>query len=121
MRSKNSLYILYRFTSAESLENKSTYDVVLMFSESGEIFSKDYGSLFAQDNKYSDKEELLEMSHQVLASKQFASVFLLSVNDFNVGIETCHDLSSFKEIFKRYGQLISESEDNEGNLFGKFF
>jgi hypothetical protein len=50
-------------------------------------------------------------------------VFILSVQDYNVGVEATRDVRAFRELYRRYGlNLANPDIINRGpGLFGKFF
>ncbi|MBD65644.1 MAG: hypothetical protein CME62_10590 [Halobacteriovoraceae bacterium] len=123
MSKKNTLYIIYNFKSLDAKEARAAYNIILMYTEDGEVSAKNYPDIFSEGVlSFSTKEELLAVGKKALGSKNFSHVYLLSTDDFNVGIETCHDLSAFKEIFKRYGQLVAgDPEDPDSNIFSRFF
>ena len=51
-----------------------------------------------------------------------SQVRLLSVQDYNIGIDGAKDLKSYKELFTKYGEaLINQQAVKKKGLFGKFF
>lgn len=128
MSKKEALYILYSKSSVggESLAKK--YKVINIFSSTKKLeFEEiDKMGLLNEDfknSRFSTKEELLDFSRDLLESYSRAeSLFLLSANDFNIGIESCQDTLTFQNIFARYGERIELSEDQkQKSIFNKFF
>jgi hypothetical protein len=130
-RRKTDLYLLYQFKDSNSITfdlEASAYHVILLFSESGEVPLADYKKiapdlLDLNQLNFRTKEELIDFAKSCLNHLDFDSVYLLASNDFNIGIESCHDLSSFREIFDRYGYHVTlkDMEPTSKNLFGKLF
>ena len=128
MSKKEALYILYSKSSVggESLAKK--YKVINISSSTKKLeFEEiDKMGLLNEDfknSRFSTKEELLDFSRDLLESYSRAeSLFLLSANDFNIGIESCQDTLTFQNIFARYGERIELSEDQkQKSIFNKFF
>jgi len=126
-----SLYLLYQFRDSNDLSlnlDHSQYNVILLFTEVGEMDVSDCkkvipGLIDMKDINFRTKEELVEFSKDCLRELDFPQIFLLASKDYNIGIESCHDLSVFREIFDRYGHKITldPSEQNSKNIFGKLF
>ena len=50
-------------------------------------------------------------------------VIFLSNVDYNIGLDTCNDARSFRELFRRYGNVIENPDQSrkKSNIFNKFF
>lgn len=128
---KYNLYLLYQFKEPSGVNTdimNNVYFTILLFSELGELGDSELKKVIPEYNSDEDlsfrtKSELVEFAQNCLANLDFHSVYLLASQDYNIGIESCHDLSSFREIFHRYGEHIShgEVESKEKNIFGKLF
>jgi len=130
-RRKMNLYLLYHFKDSQNLSltnEPCAYHIILLFSEVGDLSLADCKKVIPElldvnDLNFRTKEELIEFSKNCISELDFQSVFLLASNDYNIGIESCHDLSSFREIFDRYGHHIGieDTDQSSKNIFGKLF
>lgn len=128
---KHNLYLLYQFKEpqGDSGQLMSTpYHIVLLFSEMGELEAAELKKVLPDQTDWDKlafrtKQELLEFSKNCMNQLDFHSVYLLASQDYNIGIESCHDVSAFREIFHRYGEHIADEEKDskEKNIFGKLF
>ena len=68
-------------------------------------------------------DELGEFAVETCVELAAPEIFILSAQDYNIGLDSCNDVRSFKEIFRRYGTCITnpESGSKKKNLFNKFF
>jgi len=49
-------------------------------------------------------------------------VRLLSVQDYNIGLDGAKDVASFRQIFQKFGELlVDEVESKKKGFLGKFF
>lgn len=134
MRNNLHLNVLYRFVDERdsSGSNVSYYKIVQFFSEVGVVTESTLSTVY--DNYrppgYTQKECLFSSLDQlglfaIDICKEVASpeVFLLSVQDYNIGLDSCNDVRSFKEIFRRYGTSIENPDGGhrKKNIFGKLF
>lgn len=130
MRNKEEVFLLFRFSHnppGEADENQGRYQTIFFFDYNGEVDFKEFqgaNSSFGEDYEgpiFGTKEELTEFAQDFVESNSYRSLYLLSANDFNIGIESCHDLQAFREIFKRYGHQIENKSDTPRSLFGRIF
>ena len=130
MRNKDEVFLLFKFSHnppGEEPEGQGRYQVIFFFDYNGEVDFKDFkrgNSSFEHDYEnpvFGTKEELTEFAQSFVEANNYRSLFLLSANDYNIGIESCHDLQAFREIFKRYGHQIENKAQNQKSLFGKLF
>jgi hypothetical protein len=132
--SKSNIHILYRFSEEKGVEiadSSSKYRVLFLFNERGPLSKNNFKKVceeYSIDTEsepidFPTKEELLGFAHTLGSFLGSTSALLLSVNDFNIGIESCHDLQAFKEIFNRYGTNLpcNESQSSDKGIFSKFF
>lgn len=125
------LYLLYHFKDSNDLSlelSESAYHVVILFSETGELGVNECkkvvpGLIDMKDLTFRTKDEVMNFAKSCLQELDYAKIYLLASSDFNIGIESCHDLSSFREIFDRYGHelVLDPSEAGSKSLFGKLF
>lgn len=130
-KSSLNLYLLYHFKDSNDLTlelSESAYHVIILFSEVGELGVNECkevipGLIDMKDLTFKTKEEVISFAKGCLQELDCEKIYLLASNDFNIGIESCHDQSSFREIFDRYGHeiVLDPSEQNSKNIFGKLF
>lgn len=125
------LTLIYHFQASQNKNDDfrpASYGVVYFFSSEG----------------FLEKEMLMEMSKSVPEAdhvnltflnlddlKSFASrvsqelsareVRLLSVQDYNIGLDGARDMISFNAIFEKYGELVVNENAKKKSLFGKLF
>lgn len=134
MRNNLHLNLLYRFVEGETPEDTlgSYYKIVQFFSEVGMVsagvISKTYQNFdtdFRSENEISFKtlDELGHFAIEICKELAAPEVFLLSVQDYNIGLDSCSDIRGFREIFRRYGTSVENPEGSHRrkNLFGKIF
>tara|TARA_Y100000780_G_scaffold232595_1_gene268699 strand:+ start:3969 stop:4292 length:324 start_codon:yes stop_codon:yes gene_type:complete len=105
-------------------------EVINFFSEEGPINSKLINNLyqpfrFHNESKllFKTLEELGQFALEVCQETSSAEVFILSNVDYNIGLDTCNDARSFRELFRRYGNVIENPDQSrkKSNIFNKFF
>jgi hypothetical protein len=130
------LSMVYRFSGApveEGRELPGNYQVLYFFSGSGpvghdvmeqvcqELFQRPLGT----QPIFRSLEELKDFALGVCQSLQSPEVSMLSVQDYNVGVEAAGDTRAFRELFRRYGlnipnpDIISRTPGLLGRIFKK--
>ena len=128
----NGLTLIYNFQSSQNQDEEfkpASYKMVYFFSDEGFVDPQIILELLKAfpDSNYQDKtflnlEDLKAFALRVAEEMGFAQVRLLSVQDYNIGIDGAKDLKSFKDLFNKYGEaLINEQAVKKKGLFGKFF
>lgn len=132
MRINGQLNLIYRHMSESTLEGViSRYQALYFFSDFGavplNILDHVYESFAKKDinNDYyfESLEDIGRFATMVCQEVAAPHVFVLSVPDYNLGLEATSDLETFRQIFKKYGSVI-ENPDFKGkknNLFSKLF
>ena len=126
------LTLIYHFQSSQNQDEEfkpASYKMVYFFSDEGFVDPKIILELLKAfpDSNYQDKtflnlEDLKAFALRVAEEMGVAQVRLLSVQDYNIGIDGAKDLKSFKDLFGKYGEaLINEQAVKKKGLFGKFF
>ena len=126
------LTLIYNFQSSQNQDEEfkpASYKMVYFFSDEGFVDSQILLELLKAfpDSNYQDKtflnlEDLKAFALRVSEEMRVAQVRLLSVQDYNIGIDGAKDLKSFKELFSKYGEaIINEQAVKKKGLFGKFF
>ena len=104
------------------------YHVVRMYSDYGDLDNKEVRKLtqyteHADHFAFDTKEALTDFTQKLANETGCMGVHLLAVNDFNIGMESCHNISDFKEIFIKYGTLIESDSSfkKSKGILGRFF
>jgi hypothetical protein len=112
----------------DGIEQKPKYKSVIFFNSSGEVSDEEIRkfspeSLTDSGLVFDSKEEMSSFLENAMSSLRAPNIYLLSTNDYNIGIESCQDMSTFKDIFQRYGNEIVLDEDasESKNFLSKFF
>lgn len=130
MKIDGQLNLIYRHISQSTPEGViSHYQALYFFSDFGAIpssildkvyehFSKEIGGNYF----FNSLEDIGKFATLVCQEVAAPAVFVVSVPDYNIGLEATSDLKSFREIFKKYGSII-ENPDFKGKktLFSKLF
>lgn len=134
MREGLALNLIYKFAheqNAEFPDLAGRYSVLYFFSEAGpvpvdvqeqvteKIFGKSLGAL----PTFTSMDDLKDFAMSVTQAMKAPEIFILSVQDYNVGVEATRDVRAFRELYRRYGLNLSNPDIiNRGpGLFGKFF
>lgn len=131
MRQNLNLNLLYNFLPANhNNEVQSYYRVLYFFSEAGHLSERTLHHLYQKfpnvgpldwicfDNLDDMGRFALDVCKEVAAPE----VFILSAQDYNLGIDSSPDMRNFRELFRRYGTCVDNPEKSrKKNVFGKLF
>ncbi len=126
------LHLIYFFQSSQNQNESWTparYKVVHFFGDNGFISDEQMREI-AKSDPHADLTDLTFLSLDDL--KSFAArvseevggenVRLLSVQDYNIGLDGARDLKELREIFVKFGETMEiSSPQKKKGLFGKFF
>jgi hypothetical protein len=125
------LHLIYHFQTSQNQDlefQPASYGVVYFFSESG-FLEKNLLIEMSKTVPEADHERLTFLSLDDL--KTFAlrvsqelsqnEVRLISVQDYNIGIDGAKDLKSFQSVFEKYGEVVQHENAKKKNLFSKLF
>jgi hypothetical protein len=126
-----SLNLIYHFQTSQNQDQDfrpASYGVVYFFNEN-DFLEKDFLKEMSKSVPDADHEDLTFLNLDDL--KAFAlrvsqelgekDVRLISVQDYNIGLDGARDKNSFVGIFSKYGEvLVNESAKKKG-ILGKFF
>lgn len=116
-------YLLYRFEQNDI--QSACYKPITYFTKDGPISKGDYqfSDYDLEELAFLTKEELVEFTKIVLEQLGKREAYILSANDFNIGLESVHNKEEFSSIFQSYGtQVISNNKlESSKGLFGRFF
>lgn len=133
MRNNLHLNLLYNFIEKkDSYENTvSFYKVLNLFSEVGPVAQNTLDQVFQnfpQENYFEGMcfktlDELGSFAVEICTDLSAPEIFILSAQDYNIGLDSCNDVRCFREVFRRYGTCVEnpESSSRKKNIFDKFF
>lgn len=128
----NGLTLIYHFQSSQNQDEDFTpasYRIVYFFNAEGFIDSKIILELLKAfpDSNYQQKsflnlDDLKAFALRLAEEVEATQVRLISVQDYNIGVDGAKDLKTYRELFGKYGEaLINEQVTKKKGLFGKFF
>ena len=130
MNKRDILYLLYKFSAGQKQEFgqlDATYKIVYLFNHNGPLETSELSKVRREDRgegerlEFHSKEHLMTFSQSVMEQNNYSAVNLLTATDYNIGIESCHDLESLRDIFNKYGTNIENSRPSGGSILGRFF
>lgn len=128
MRNNLHLNLIYRILN-EGGEN-SHVEILRFFSEAGPLHQKTLDSVYQKYRFHSGNallfktlEDMGQFALEVCQESASPEVFILSNVDYNIGLDTCNDVRNFREIFRRYGNVIENPDQSrkKNTIFNKFF
>lgn len=126
-----SLNLIYHFQTSQNQNEEFTparYCVVYFFSEQGFVdgellreLSKSVPEADHQKLQFLNLEDIKTFALRVCQELGENEVRLLSVQDYNIGLDGAKDLGTFQSIFSKYGELVVNEAAKKKSLFGKLF
>jgi hypothetical protein len=127
-----SLTLIYRFQTSQNQAGDfkpASYCVVYLFSEEGFLeeallkeLSKTVPDADHDSLTFLSLDDLKAFALRVAQEFSVREVRLISVQDYNIGLDGARDLKSFQSIFNKYGDVIlNESVSKKKGLFSKIF
>jgi hypothetical protein len=128
----NGLTLIYHFQSSQNQDEEfrpASYKMVYFFYEEGFVENKVILELLKafpdsnfQDKTFLNLDDLKAFAHRVAQELGSRQVRLISVQDYNIGIDGARDIKSFRELFGKYGEaIVNEQAVKKKGLFGKLF
>jgi hypothetical protein len=128
----NGLTLIYHFQSSQNQDEEfrpASYKMVYFFNEEGFVENKVILELLKafpdsnfQDKTFLNLDDLKAFAHRVAQELGSRQVRLISVQDYNIGIDGARDIKSFRELFGKYGEaIVNEQAVKKKGLFGKLF
>lgn len=126
------LHLIYFFQSSQNQNESWTparYKVVHFFGDEGfvpedklrELAKSDPNADF-NDLTFLSLDDLKSFAEKVSSDLKGESVRLLSVQDYNIGLDGARDQKELKEIFVKFGETVEASSPvKKKGLFGKLF
>ena len=126
------LTLIYHFQSSQNQNEDfipARYKVIFFFKDEGFIedallktLSRSIPDANHEEVTFLNLDDLKSFGLRVAEELHESQVRLISVQDYNIGIDGARDLASFKEIFNKYGEvMINESVSKKKGFLGKFF
>ncbi|MBY0516858.1 MAG: hypothetical protein K2P81_08125 [Bacteriovoracaceae bacterium] len=134
MKDGLALNLIYHYgheADSEFPELSGRYKVLYFFTEAGpvpvdvqnDVSIKIFNKTVGHPATFSSLDDLKDFAMSVCRHLNSPEVFVLSVQDYNVGVEASKDVRSFREIYRRYGLNLANPDiiSRGPGLFGKFF
>lgn len=126
------LNLIYHFQTSQNQDQEfrpASYGVVYFFNKGGFLerdflqeMSKSVPEADHVDLKFLNLDDLKAFALRVCQELGEKEVRLISVQDYNIGLDGARDKESFKGIFTKYGEVIvNEAAVRKKGLFGKLF
>jgi hypothetical protein len=129
MKGLNLIYHFQSFHGPDEEFKPASYRILYFFDEEGFVDPKVILDLLKAfpDSDFKDKtflnlDDLKAFVMRTAEHLEVSQVRLISVQDYNIGIDGARDLKSYRELFNKYGEaLINQQSAKKKGLFGKFF
>ena len=126
------LNVIYHFQTSQNhagVFRQASYCVVYFFTQDGYIdqsllrqLSKSVPEADHENLTFLNLDDLKLFALRVCQELSYPDVRLISVQDYNIGLDGAKDLSSYRTIFSKFGELvINDLAPKKKGLFGKFF
>ncbi len=127
-----SLSLIYHFQSSQNQDGDfkpSRYKVVYFFSEQGfleDSFMREMSKTIPDADHFGltflSLDDLKGFALRVAQELNSPEVRLISVQDYNIGLDGARDLASLKNVFSQFGDLVmNENNSRKKGFFGKLF
>lgn len=133
MRNNLHLNLLYNFVERKDANGNavSFYKILHLFSDIGPVADNTLRTIYHnfetrdyfEGLSFNNLDDLGAFAIEVCKDLSAPEIFILSAQDYNIGLDSSSDVRSFREIFRRYGTAIEnpESGQKKRNIFGKIF
>lgn len=125
------LNLIYHFKASQNKDGFFTppsYGVLYFFSDEGFL---DHGLLKEMSKAVPDADhehltflnldDLKAFALRLCQEVSAKEVRLISVQDYNIGLDGARDMESFKAIFSKYGEVVENEAARKKGFFGKLF
>lgn len=126
-----SLNLIYHFHTSQNQDGDfrpASYGVVYFFSGQGFLekdmlkeMSKTVPDADHENLTFLNLDDLKAFALRVCQETSEKEVRLLSVQDYNIGLDGAKDLKSFQNVFSKYGEVVVNESARKKGLFGKLF
>lgn len=126
------LNLIYHFQSSQNQDGDfkpASYRVVYFFSEQGFLekrfmqeMSKSIPEADHDQVTFLNLDDLKAFALRICQELSAPDARLISVQDYNIGLDGAKDLKSFQSIFGNYGEsVVNEEAPKKKGLLGKLF
>lgn len=126
------LTLIYHFQSSQNQDEEfkpASYRMVYFFNEEGFVDSglilellKAFPESNFQEKTFLNLDDLKAFAQRVSQELGAPDVRLISVQDYNIGIDGAKDIKSYREVFSKFGEaIVNEQAVKKKGLLGKFF
>ena len=126
-----SLNLIYHFHTSQNQDGDfkpASYGVVYFFSEQGFLersllkeMSKTVPEADHENLTFLNLDDLKAFAIRICQETSEKEVRLMSVQDYNIGLDGAKDLKSFQAVFSKYGEVVVNESAKRKGLFGKLF
>jgi hypothetical protein len=126
-----SLQLIYHFQASQNQDDHFTpasYGVLYFFSQEGfvevELLQEMAKSVPEADFErltFLNLDDLKAFALRVCQELSQREVRLISVQDYNIGLDGARDLKSFQSIFGKYGELVVNESVKKKGFLSKLF
>jgi hypothetical protein len=127
-----SLYLIYNFQTSQNQDmdfKPASYCVVYFFSDDGFLdddllkeMSKTVPDADHKQLTFLNLDDLRNFALRVGQELSVREVRLISVQDYNIGLDGAKDLASYRTIFNKFGDLVINPDvSKKKSFFGKIF
>lgn len=125
------LNLIYHFQASQNQDEEfrpARYKVIYFFTEAGFVeedllreLMKSFPDANQEEMTFLNLDDLKAFGMRVAQELQAPQLKLLSVQDYNIGIDGARDLRSFQEIFNKFGEAVMNESAKKKGIFGKLF
>ncbi len=125
------LKLIYHFQTSQNQDQEfrpASYAVVYFFSDDGFIdagqlreLSKAVPDADHERLTFLNLDDLKAFALRVGEELSVREVRLISVQDYNIGIDGAKDLATFRGVFEKYGEIVVNETVKKKGLLGKLF
>lgn len=126
------LNLIYHFQASQNDEGEfkpPSYGVLFFFSKEGfldpELLHEMSKAVPDADHSrltFLNLDDLKSFAVRVCQELSAKEVRLISVQDYNIGLDGAKDMKSFQSIFEKYGEVVvNEAARKKSGLLGKLF
>lgn len=125
------LNLIYQFQASQNFEGDflpASYGIVYFFSDDGFVdinllkeLSKTIPEADHDNLTFLHLDDLKQFALRVCQELSKEAVRLISIQDYNIGLDGAKDIDSFKNIFEIYGEFLVNESKRKKNIFNRLF
>ena len=125
------LNLIYHFQASQNMDEDFTpasYRVIYFFSESGFVgsemlieLSKAVPEARHSELSFLSLDDLKAFALRICIELSYPEVRLISVQDYNIGLDSARDDKTYQAIFERFGEVIVNESLKKKGLLSKIF